>query len=371
MGTRRRNGEGSLGQRSDGRWEGRLVINGRRRSFFGKSEREVLDKLTDAKTARKANVPIPSEKLTVAAFLTQYLEEVARPGLRPRSFERYEGIVRLHILPSVGKLRLARLTPIDLQALYNAKRKELSERSAQHIHAVVRHALNVALKMGLTSRNVAQLVPAPPSYKPPKIRPLTTAQMRLFLDAVSGDRLEAMYLVVISTGLRMGEVIGLRWSELDWDARALRVSAALQWINGKLTLVPPKSDSSNRTVALPDSLIAALRAHRARQAQERLLLGHDNELNLVFTSTVGTPLNPQNVRRRFQLLLERADLPRQRFHDLRHFHASYLLARSVPARVVMDRLGHSQIKLTLETYSHVAAELQREAADSMDALLVG
>jgi integrase len=170
-------------------------------------------------------------------------------------------------------------------------------------------------------------------------------------------------------GLRQGEILGLRWSDVDLEAATIRVTQALQRVNGRLDFVEPKSQSSRRTIPLPATVARALRAHRSRQLEERLAAGARwRESDLVFTTSVGTPLDCRNVTRRFQAALEGAGLPRLRFHDLRHTAASLMLAQGVPPRVVMETLGHSQISLTMNTYSHVIPALQREAADRMEAI---
>ena len=239
------------------------------------------------------------------------------------------------------------------------------------MHAVLRRALGQALKWGLVARNVATLVD-PPRVQRREVQPLGPDQARAILAAVQGDRLEALYSVALAVGLRRGEALGLRWTDVEFDAGALAVRAALQRVNGKLQLVQPKTARSRRTIALPQSVIVALHRHRVRQLQERLLAGQRwHDTGFVFTTTLGTPLDPRNVYRHFQRALDKAGLPRKRFPDLRHTCATLLLAQGVHPRVVMDILGHSQIALTMDTYSHVIPALQREAAGRMDALLAG
>lgn len=205
-----------------------------------------------------------------------------------------------------------------------------------------------------------------------ELTPLDPAQARRLLDVIRGDRLEALYTVALAVGLRQGEALGLRWEDVDLDAGMMNVRHALQRVDGRLVLVEPKSHTSRRTIALPAGTVAALREHRRRQLEERVLAGRRwQDQDLTFTTTIGTPLDGTAVTKRFQRLLAYAGLPRQRFHDLRHACASLLLAQGVHPRVVMEVLGHSQISLTMNTYSHVIPALQREAADRMEALLAG
>ncbi len=237
------------------------------------------------------------------------------------------------------------------------------------MHAVLRRALKQALKWELVARNAAQLVDAP-RVAQREIESFTPEQAKTFLDAIRGDRLEALYSVALAVGLRKGEILGLKWSDVDLDKRTLTVRASLQRINGALILVEPKSRQSRRTVALPRTVTDALRPHRARQFQERLLacsLWQDH--GLVFPTTIGTPMDTRNLTRHFKRALQGAGLPLRRFHDLRHSCASLLLAQGVHPRVVMEILGHSQISLTMNTYSHVIDELQHEAAAQIDAVL--
>jgi integrase len=203
------------------------------------------------------------------------------------------------------------------------------------------------------------------------VSPLSPDQAREFLDGIHGDRLEALYLVALGVGLRQGEILGLAWSDIGFVSSTLAVRHALQRVDGRLILVEPKSVTSHRVVVMPAIVLDALRAHRTRQREDRLLAGsrwHDDERGLVFTTTIGTPMDGIAVTRRFQALLLAAGLPRQRFHDLRHACASLLLAQGVSPRVVMEALGHSQISLTLNTYSHVIPALGRAAAEQMDAM---
>jgi integrase len=375
--VRRGPNEGTIRERADGRWEARVLVtepDGRRvrRSLLGRTRAQVRDKLRDALRAEATGRPMPSDRLTVGAFLHQWLEDTVRPSTRPRTYSSYASIVRLHLEPGLGHLPLARLSPQQVQAFLNAESTSgLSPRSVAMERAVLRGALGRAERWGLVTRNVAKLA-EPPRVPRRQITPLSPEQARTFLEAIRGDRLDALYLVALGVGLRQGEILGLAWPDLDLAAGTLTVRHALQRVEGKLILVEPKSVTSHRTVALPALVHEALRAHRIRGLQERLGAGarwRDDPRDLVFVSTVGTPLDGITVTRRFQALLKTAGLPHQRFHDLRHAAASMMLTQGVAARVVMETLGHSQISLTLGTYSHVSPALGRAAAERMNDLL--
>ncbi len=368
---KRANGEGSIVQRGDGRWMARLTLpSGARTHFYGATRQDVQRKLTAAlRDLHQGISPTPQQE-TVAAYLTRWLGDVVRPTVRPKTHHSYAQLVRLHLAPGLGHYRLAQLGPQHVQAFLNARQAAgLSPRTVQYLRAVLRRALGQALKWGLVARNIVTLTD-PPRVRRPEVQPLGPEQARTFLATVRGDRLEALYAVAVALGLRQGEALGLRWQDVDLDAGTLRVAVALQWLDGAHQLVEPKSARSRRTLPLPPTVVAALRAHRARQLEERLKVGsYWQDRGLVFTTTLGTPLDARNLTRWYKGLLARAGLPSLRFHDLRHTAASLLLVQGVAPRVVMETLGHSQISLTLDTYSHVMPVLQREAADQMEAIL--
>jgi len=368
---RRGHHEGTIRQRADGRWEAQVSMpRGKRKSYYGKTRREAQDKLRAALRDLDAGLDLAAGRQTVGQFLDRWLADVAKPSVRPSTYESYAGHVRNHLKPALGHIQLAKLTPQQVQTMLTEKTAAgLSPRTVQYIRAVLRRALGQAMKWGLVARNVATLTEPPRSAKKP-VQPLTAEQARAFLDFTKDDRLGPLFHVAITTGLRQGELFGLRWPDVDLAAGTLTVRHALQRINGKPTLVAPKTDKSRRTVTLPASAVAALREQRKRQLQERLLAGSRwQDWGLVFASTIGTPLEPTNVTHRFQRLLADAGLPRQRFHDLRHCAASLLLAGGVPLRTIMGILGHSQISLTANTYTHLAPALERDAAAALDAVL--
>lgn len=373
MGRKRGNGEGSVYQRKDGRWEGSMTVDasGRRRWFLGRTRQDVARKLGDALKQRNDGVLVAGGHQSVGEFLTAWLEGT-RPSLRPRTWLRYEEYVRLHVTPSLGKVPLARLTPQQLQRLYAERLATgLSPTTVNHLHGTLHKALGQAARWGLVARNVADLVD-PPRPAHHEMTTLSPEQVRALLAAAEGERLSALYAVALE-GLRRGEILALRWRDIDVDARTLQVRGSLQPTPDGLRIVEPKTASSRRLVVLSATAVDALRRHRVRQAAERLQLGpawEDNDL--VFANEVGRPIDAGNlVRRGFQPLLARAGLPRIRFHDLRHTAATLLMGRNVNAKIVAEKLGHSQISTTVDLYSHVTPTMQREAAEELDAVLKG
>ena len=368
---RRGNGEGSIYQEKDGRWCAVVSLpSGGRKKFHARSYQEASDKLLAARRLVVDGIPIPDQTQTVGEFLTSWLEDTARPSVRPGTFQSYSTVVRVHLLPSLGRVRLAELTPQHVQRLLNEKSAiGLSPRRVNYIRAILRRALNQALRWGMVGRNVATLV-EPPKAQISKVHPFTPDEARVFLSAIRGDRLEALYVVALAIGLRQGEALGLQWEDVDLDGGAITIRQSLQRIDGTLRLVEPKTDRSHRVVPIPTTGVARLMEHRERQHAERERAANLwHESGFVFTTVLGHPLDGSSVTHRFQKLVAAAGLRRQRFHDLRHACASLLLAQGVSARVVMEILGHSTIALTLNTYSHVLPSTQREALDRMNELL--
>jgi integrase len=272
-------------------------------------------------------------------------------------------------VPSLGKHQLQKLSAQNVQVFLTSKLESgLSARTVQYLHATLRAALNQAERWGVVQRNVAKLVDLPRATRY-NIEPLSPDDARRLLNVASEHRLSALFSVALAVGLRQGEALGLRWQDVNLDDGTITVRYQLQRVNGRLALVEPKSEQSRRTIALPDAVVQALRQHRVHQLQERRFAG-DRWIDLghVFTTRNGTPLEDGNVRRVFKVLLAKASLSPIRYHDLRHTCASLLLAQNLHPRIVMETLGHSQISLTMNTYSHVAPALQREAAERMNSL---
>lgn len=367
---RRGRNEGSVFQRADGRWSASVTVgvnaNGRRvrKVVYGATKGEAQEKLLRLQSAKLDGMLADSGKLTLAAFLERWLEDSARPTIRNATYASYKGIVDNHVSPKIGGIRLDRLTPAHVQGLYAALEREGASCHIRRLaHAVLRRSLKQALKWGMVPRNVCDAV-EPPRIARRDIQPLTGDQVAQLFSAAEGDRLEALYVVAVATGLRLGELFGLQWKDVDLDGGAITVRYTLSEVNGKLTLAEPKTAKGRRRVELPGIAVDALLSHRKAMLAEGSLGG-----GYVFCNQSGGPLRRSHFHsQQFKPLLKSAGLPSIRFHDLRHTAATLLLGEGVHPKVVQERLGHSQISVTLDTYSHVLPTMQRDAANRLETM---
>jgi integrase len=373
--AKRATGEGSIVQRADGRWGAALTtgwIDGkqRRKWIYGKTQQEVKGKLSAARSLQQQGFALPNEKQTLTEYLDYWLENHVKNECRATTLSSYQQLITNHIKPLLGHVRLAKLSPQQVKMWLNDRLNAgLSRRTVQYLHAVVRAALAEATRLELVPRNVALLV-KPPSQQHHEIEPLSPEQCADFLQACSEDRLFALFSVAVSLGLREGECFGLRWSDIDFDAGTLSVRYQMQRIEGKPQFVPPKSTKGRRVLPMPAVLMAQLQKHRAAQQQERLLCGSKwQDYDLVFCTPIGTPLDPANVLKKFHSLLKATGLPKRRLHDLRHSCASLLISQGVDLKVIQVILGHSQISITANLYTHIALAVKRDALSKMDAIL--
>ena len=364
---RRGANEGSIRQRASGTWEARYrAADGKPRSLYARTRREAVERLRIALTERTQGIRPPSQRLTVAAFLTDWLEHSVRPRCRPATVASYEGIVRIYLVPEFGRLPLAKLGPEHLQALMArlSARPNLSATTVRYVYAVLRIALGRATKQGKVTRNVATLID-PPRKAHREIVPLTVEQILWFLDSVRGDRFEALYAAAVGTGMRQGELLALRWVDVNLETAALRVAHTLQ--RGTRELAAPKTERARRVLRLAPFIVDALRDHRRRQMAEQ---GQAWSLSgYVFTTAKGTALDTRNVTRYFQLAVARAGLPHQRFHDLRHAAATVLIEQGVDLGVVSRMLGHADLSTTADVYAHLTDRMLQSAADQMELAL--
>jgi integrase len=362
---------------------GRDAATGRKRyrqiGGFG-TKRAAEQALTEQLERLRVGEYVDAGATTVAGFVERWLPAV-EPSLRPTTFASYRNMLGLHVVPRLGKVRLVKLTGLDLSALYGEllasgyrkgnTTRGLSPTTVKYIHQIVRKALADAVRWGLLVRNPAAQVD-PPRKSDQEMATWSAPQARRFIEVVADDRLRAMWVLLCSTGMRRGEVLGLRWDDVDLDAGRIAVQRALVEVSGyDLRLSDPKSARGRRSVRLDAHTTAELVRHRRRQLEERMAHGVGSRPDLVFTRPDGGQLQPQRISRAFQSLARRAELPSIRLHDLRHTAATLSLAAGIHPKVVSERLGHSTIQLTLDTYSHVVEGIHEAAAEQLGDVLFG
>lgn len=398
---RKVNGEGTIFQRSsDGLWIGAAYVHtasGRieRKRVSSRSFEETRAKLVRLQSNNEQGIPVPDKSVTVADYMAHWLAGVAQER-RPTTHQGYETVVRLHIVPILGKKRLDRLTGADVRhfmATVRAKclccangknawrnpggepccrdghpccKRHPTVRHVQFIHAVLRNALQSAWREELVPRNVAQLVKVPtPKYKVGRGLPVSEA--KALLKAAEGTRWYPLYVTAATLGLRHGELLGLRWQDLDFEGATLTVEQTVARAGGRLYIGPAKTDESAATIPLPKVTRRVLLEHRRRQEEERAFArevwqNHD----LVFPSSIGTPMEPRNLSREFTKLRERAGMPGVRLHDLRHTVVSLLLDLGTPPHVVQAIARHADIDVTMTIYAHTNLDAMRQALDAIE-----
>lgn len=363
---RRDNGAGSVRERG-GSFQVRARIQGVSRSFSGKTKNEALKKMRDAQKRADDNLPLISDRLTVAMYFEQWLSAKA-PTLAPESLRRYRGRLQ-KLTPHIGKLKLAKLQPEDVEAAYAAIRESVSDTTVGLIHGVLHKALKDAERRGTVGRNIASLI-TPPRRDTKEYRSLTPDDARALLAAAKGEHLEAFWTLAITTGARLGELQALKWTDVDLQRRRLQVRRTLA-VDGRPVFAPTSTKKNHsRVIWLSDGAVTALEAHRDRQERQRLDAREAwMEHGLIFTTGTGNPLDGRNLRgRQFPRLLAKANLPAMRIHDLRHSAASMLLSDGVPIKVVSEMLGHTDVATTLRIYAHTIEGAQSQAASYMDRL---
>ena len=374
MTRKRGNGEGSIYRRKDGRWAGQYLVytvkGPKYRYIYGKTRQDVSRRLTKAMADRDGGLVFDAGSLTVGEHLDRWLKDSVRGTVRISTFERHEQIIRTHLTPALGRVKLKALTPAHVRSLHREKLDAgLAPATVRKIHSTLHKALSQAVADGLIPRNAADVKAPRPA--PEEMRPLSEAEARTFLDAAreTGDRFEPLYVLAITTGLRRGEILGLRWDDADLsEARGtLRVGRALVREGDRHVVGETKTKRGRRRVNLTPRTVNALKAHRKRQLEERMrLAGLHEDHGLIFATGAGTPINPENlVKRSFKPLLKKAGLPEIRFHDLRHTCATLLLSRSVHPKIVQELLGHATIAMTLDTYSHYLPAMGDQASGAM------
>ncbi len=375
--TRRSPGEGSIRRRTDGRWEAFLSLgteDGRRHrvSFVHRDQREVELRLEEARRAAARDRLSEEQQETVAEFLEQWLER-ARRKVRAHTFHRYEGIVRRHLVPAIGDEPLRGLSPHQVETMLGRQLDSgLSALTVRHHRGVLRTALNVAMRWSLVERNAASLA-EPPALNRREVMPVGPVEARRILIAIRGHRLEALFAITLTLGLRQSEILGLRWADIDDHRRALAVKRSLHRIGPTYVFMEPKTKRSARSIDIPDPIWALLQGQRDRQCSEQQRASERwtgaEWGDLIFTTPTGDPIQGRVVTRMLQGILHSAGLPPMRFHDLRHAAATLMLALGIPLLEVSRALGHSQTSTTLDIYSHALPEMRSDARDRLTAAL--
>jgi integrase len=373
MAKQRGHGEGSIYQRKDGRWAASLTLEGgkrKRKTFYGKTRKEVQDKLNTALHAQKQGMLVTGPQQTLKQYLEHWLEEVHRPTIRAGTYKGCRDLLILHILPALGRFPLQKLTPQHIQAFYTQKTKEgYSASTIRQMHAMLHKAMDKAVLWNLVARNPCDGV-SPPRRQHYEIKPLTLEQCLHFLAAAKGHPLEALFVLALVTGMRRGELVGLKWQDINLADNTLQIKRIVtRKPGGGHMEAETKTAQSRRTVVLVPFATEALKRHQIHQKEARLKAGEAwIEHNLVFCTPRGDYLGEQ-VLVPFKRLLKTAGLPNIRFHDLRHSTATLLLSIGVHPKVVQETLGHSEIGITMNIYSHVLPTMQRDAMARLTALL--
>jgi len=333
----RGHGEGSIFQRKDGRWVAQITLeDGRRKPLYGKTRKEVHDKLQKALYEQKQGTLLTGPQQTIKQYLEHWLEDVHKSSIRISTYARYRNLLDLHILPNLGSLQMQKLSPQHVQSFYASKLKEgLSARSVRILHAVLHKALDNAVRTNLVTRNVCNAV-TPPRLTKYEIQPLSEEQARMLLDVARGHRLEALLTLAITTGMRRGELLALRWQDINFDTKSLQVVRTVNRLVGYgFVESEPKTAKSRRKIVLPDFVIDLLKQHRAHQLEERLKAGREwQDQGPVFCNTHGGFLQSDRLREMLQRLLKEAGLPEIRFHDVRRFGGCKIALKGQKVRAI-------------------------------------
>ena len=379
MPKRRANGEGNIRKRKDGRWEGRYTVGhdpetGKAiiKNVLGKTQTEVKEKL---KKAIKENVGIDygrAKTYTVGNWLEVWYENYAKIKMHPSTYLTYHGYIENHIKPQLGKIVLNDLTTLHLQQFYKKllaegrverieaqkQPKGLSAKTVRNIHQIISSALKLANEQRLIARNPADGC-ALPKAEHKEMQTLPVEQLTSFLREAKDSGVFALYYIDLTTGLRRGELLGLKWTDLDLDRGVLKIQRAISRQNGKVVEAPLKTKNAYRTLPLSADAISVLKMQKCKVGNSEW----------VFPSPIGGPMSPDSVLHMLQRVLKRAGLPRIRFHDLRHTFATLALQNGVDIKTVSGMLGHFSAGFTLDTYAHVTTSAKREAAKTMGNIL--
>lgn len=365
MARKRSSGEGTLRHRKDGTWEWRAPASlGVSKSIYGPTERETLKKAKDFLRDMEQGLSLDAAKLTVSDYLDSWLADSVKGSVWYTTYKDHERNVRLHLKPGIGRLKLKNLTRMHVQRLINDKAKEgYGARTVRYIHTTLSKALTQAVDWDLVPKNVASRAKLP-QLRRTKRQTLSVQNVAAFFEAASEDRFGALYVLAVTAGLRPGELLALKWEDVDFENESLAVRRAVSEDESGLVLRDETKTSQDRRLELLPVAIENLQRHRFMQNQERLKYrGLWQENDLIFPATNGAIMRRNNLHRRsYKPLLEKADLPDIRLYDLRHTFATLMFENKEQLKLVSEMLGHSSIKQTADTYTHVAPTMHREAA---------
>lgn len=383
---RRGNGEGSIIELKNGKWKGQITIgkkpDGKPNviSFYAQSQKEAQVKMNEIKYQRDKGTFVQPTKLTVAEWLTTWLNDYAKIRTRQTTWDSYEVQVRKHLIPAIGHLKLTQLQTHQLQKLYKQKReggradgKEggLSVKSVRYIHAVINMALTQAVKERLISINPAEAVDLPKETKR-ELQTLTIEQVKTFIEEAKQTKHYTLYLLELFTGLRRGEILGLRWQDIDFDNSTVTVVQQVVASSKGITFSEPKTSLGSRTVWIPADVVKQLKQHKKQQAEEKLLAGGIYEDNsLVFCREDGKPFYPDSISDHFKKLIARLKdkgFPEISFHGLRHTFATLSIQQGIPVKVVQEDLGHHDPGFTMKVYTHATQQMKKEATEKRASL---
>lgn len=362
MAKKRANGEGTIRQRKDGRWEGLYTVNYKRKSIYGKTQEEVRKKLNKILNDIDNNIYVEDSKITVGEWLNTWLYDYKKNTVKQKTFEGYETLVRVHLIPAFSKIQLKKLTVDHVQKFINAKVKDgLSSRTIRYINTLLHGALKQAVNNGLLVRNVSEAVVLP-ERKQKERKFLTADEQNRLINSLKDEQQGFILLFALSTGLRRGELLALRWSNYDTEKRYISIKENLSRLKGEdgkshLTFTTPKTASSKRTIPLLPDISKMLNEHRHAQTVKRFQAGQlweDNDL--IFCTDFGKPIEPRNLHRVLERACDKANISCINIHALRHAFATRALENGIPLKVVSDILGHSSISMTADIYSHVSVE---------------
>jgi integrase len=374
----RNQGQGHLRQRGEGRWELKFDLGpvaGRRRTLyvsFRGTKREAQAELARRLAAASAGEHVDPLKVSLAEFLDRWERDWAAVNVSPKTLERYGELLRKHVRQHIGRVALQKLRPVHLAELYAklARDTGLAPRTILHVHRVVHRALGHAAQWGLVRQNVAKLVD-PPRVPATEIAILRAEEINPVLDELRGRALYPIAITALGTGMRRGELVALRWQDVDLDRGVIRVEQSLEATKGRLRFKSPKTKYGRRSITLPASLVAELHAHRAAQLEQRLVLGLGKAPpdGLVFAAWNGKARHPDGLTKEWATALAAIGRPEITLHSLRHTHASQLIAAGLDVLTISRRLGHGSPTITLGVYGHLFSNTDARAAQIIEAAL--